>query len=90
MLFFDMKDQFSAAKRQDSLLAKLVDDYVATTNRNETEASSAIEEVIFQRYMPEAQSVTYDVAIIQYQPAQRYKTGEIMNKRIIRTVKARR
>ncbi len=89
-LFFDMKDQFASAKRGDSQLAKLIDDYANARYRNQTNAAEEMESVIFDRYMPEIQSVAYDVAVIRYHPALRYRTGEIINTRIIHSVRETR
>ena len=85
-LFYDMKDQFGAAERRDSRLAKLIGDYAAGRFRNQ----NVLENVIFNRYMPEVQSIAYDVAVIQYRPDVRYRTGEIMRTKVIHSVEANR
>ena len=84
-LFFDLGNHFQSARSKDVRLAKMLDNLVIATRRNNTELSDRLTNVIKYSYMTEARQVKYDVAIIKYKPVVRYLNGEIEKITIIRS-----
>lgn len=85
-LFFDLPEVFTAAANRDSRLAKFLDDYAAAHVHQDAPRITQLQAVLAERYLGDVQSVTYDLAVIRYQPVERYRTGEIMNVQVLRTV----
>jgi hypothetical protein len=88
--FYDMKEQFFAARRGDASFAKLLDDYVRFHTRGQSEEITRLEAIFFNRYMPEVSSVSYDIAIIEYEPDVRYRTGQILDIYVLNSVEVAR
>jgi len=82
-LFFELRDDFAAARGQNIQLAKLLDDYVFAMARGDSEMKASLNEVIENTYLRDRANVRYDVAIIYYHPIERYTDGTITD---IRTV----
>jgi len=82
-LFFELRDDFAAARGEDIQLAKLLDDYVFAVARGDSEMMASLDEVIENTYLKDRVHVRYDVAIIYYHPIERYTDGKITD---IRTV----
>ena len=76
-LFYDLGGHFSAAKRKDIRLGKMLDNLVAAEVSGNRKLSDQLSDVIEQTYLAEANQAKYDVAVIYYHPIKRYKTGRI-------------
>ena len=88
--FYDMKEQFFAARRGDASFAKLLDDYVRFHAVGQSEELERLQAIFFNRYMPEVHSVGYDIAIIEYEPDVRYQTGQILDIYVLSSVEVAR
>ena len=76
-LFFDLKDDFTAARTQNIQLAKLLDNQIKATWRGETDFPAALGDVVETTYMSDVADVVYDIAIIVYHPVERYRSGTL-------------
>lgn len=83
-LFFDLGDHFSAAKRKDIRLGKMLDNLVAAEVTGNRELSDKLSQVVEQTYLAEARQAKYSVAVIYYHPIVRYKTGRIEHIAIVK------
>lgn len=83
-LFFDLGDYFSAAKRKDIRLGKMLDNLVAAEVSGNRALSDKLSQVIEKTYLAEARQAKYAVAVIYYHPIVRYKTGRMEHMLIVK------
>jgi hypothetical protein len=77
-LFYDLPQEFSAAARRNSRLAKTAERLnLAVEHRNEL-VEQALVELIETYFLREAEQVEYQLAVIEYDPIERYHSGELM------------
>lgn len=84
-LFFDMPDEFTAARMQTVRLAKLLDNYVVAVLSKESDRQRDMQKVIETSYLSDVSELTYDVALIRYDPIERYRDGTIRETLVIAT-----
>ncbi len=82
-LFFDLKENFSAARRNDVRVAKQVDDVARAYIRKDEQTMSAGLQAIEALFLADASAVTYEIAQILYDPVDRYRTGAFRTVRVI-------
>lgn len=85
-LMFSMPDDFAVVRARDAQLPKFLDDYTKAHLGNDDLEVQRMEAVLLNRYLPEAASIGYDLALIRYAPTLRYKTGEINEVVVIKSV----
>ena len=84
-LFFDMGERFQAARSKDIRLGKLLDNLVRAKRVNNFELSARLLDVIKSTFMADAKYVKFDVAIITYNPINRYQSGEIVDVKLVQS-----
>lgn len=84
--FFDMPTKFSTAKKRDSAFGKFLDDYAFAHLGGQTEREMYLENILANRYLSEASSIKFDLAVITYDPIQRYKTGDVLKTTTLKSV----
>lgn len=84
-LFFDMKDEFSAAQRKDSRLIKLVDKWAYALRHDDAETAARLRSVVEDTFMSDVGSVEYDVVRLFYNPLQRLRLGTIDSIKVLGT-----
>jgi len=81
--FYELTGEFAAARSQDIRLAKMLDNYVYAVLSNSESDLQPMKSVIENRFLADKSDVRYDIAVITYDPIQRYKVGVVNDIRVI-------
>jgi hypothetical protein len=76
-LFYEMADQFAAARTGDSRLSKLLDQLAYFVRRSDRSNIARLRAVVEGNFLRDAMSVDYDLVRIEYNPIDRYRSGEL-------------
>jgi hypothetical protein len=76
-LFFDMADTFAAARSDDAVLPKMLDDLIRAKWSGDISRVAELRRVIEQRFLVEAANVEWSAAVAVYDPIVRYRSGAI-------------
>jgi hypothetical protein len=83
--FYDLGHFFAAAKSKDIRLAKMIDNLVYAERVGDQALSDRLLEVIRSTFLSEAKSAVFEIAVITYNPVERYRTGKITGVKVLKS-----
>jgi hypothetical protein len=83
--FYDMQDTFAAAKARDTRFAKTLDRLAFAVLTNDSAIEQGTRKLVEQHYMREVGDIEYEVAIISYNPLDRYRSGQVDSFQVLRS-----
>ena len=83
-LFYTLRS-FQAARSRDSRFLKTLDKLYIAVKRGDPNAERRLRNLVENVYMAEADHAEYDLAVIQFDPIERLRTGEIRNVTVVRS-----
>lgn len=84
-LFYDLPNVFYSARTGDSRFGKALNRLNHSVLAGDQQTEAALRAVIEVTFMREARQMKYDLAVITYNPLDRYKSGRINNIQIIKS-----
>ncbi|NKB49724.1 MAG: hypothetical protein GKS02_10245 [Alphaproteobacteria bacterium] len=84
-LYYDMKETFMHARRQDPNLFKIADRLMIAIRENDSAVVSNLRGLIERRYMAEASTAKYDLSVLIYNPVDRLQTGAVKRIMVLAT-----
>lgn len=82
--FYDMKDRFAVAAAKNSRFAKTIDRLAFAILSNDEEIERRTRDLVEKHYFRESGQMEYDIAMILYDPLERYRTGKIDKVKVLR------
>jgi len=76
-LFYDMSQEFAAARVGDAKFSKLLDQLAYFVRRDDRGNVARLRSLVEANFLSDVESVDYDLVRIYYDPIERYQSGEI-------------
>lgn len=75
--FYDLPEEFAAARARDALFMKLMDQFALAIDRGDEAKIRAFRGLVEEHFMRDAAHVEYEVALVRYHPFERYRQGKL-------------